>query len=157
VKGDYLTAPRSVDQGSDEPISAGDSFAFEALTLAYRAAGHQGGVAVNPHDDVNVESVGGALCGLHRCDAFRESVRRVAENATNGTDHGTAAAVFMIGGAIRRDLVGTPPSLTDLEDGDLKTHIDFRRDYAAALDDWLGLPSRETPGGTFEPLLLFQG
>ena len=45
----------------------------------------------------------------------------------------------------------------DLEDGDLKTHIDFRRDYAAALDDWLGLPSRETPGGNFEPLLLFQG
>jgi uncharacterized protein (DUF1501 family) len=88
---------------------------------------------------------------------FSEFGRRVAENATHGTDHGTAAPVFIIGGAIRRGLVGTTPSLTDLEDGDLKTHIDFRRDYAAALDDWLGLPSRETPGGTFEPLLLFQG
>ena len=60
---------------------------------------------------------------------------RVAENATHGTDYGTAAPVFIIGGAIRRGLVGTTPSLTDLEDGDLKTHIDFRRDYAAALDD----------------------
>ena len=62
---------------------------------------------------------------------FSEFGRRVAENAT----HGTAAPVFIIGGAIRRGLVGTTPSLTDLEDGDLKTHIDFRRDYAAALDD----------------------
>jgi uncharacterized protein (DUF1501 family) len=60
---------------------------------------------------------------------------RVAENATHGTDNGTAAPVFIIGEAIRRGLVGTTPSLTDLEDGDLKTHIDFRRDYAAALDD----------------------
>jgi uncharacterized protein (DUF1501 family) len=88
---------------------------------------------------------------------FSEFGRRVAENATHGTDHGTAAAVFIIGGTIRRGLVGTTPSLTDLEDGDLKTHIDTLRDYAAVLDDLLGLPSRETPGGTFEPLLLFQG
>jgi uncharacterized protein (DUF1501 family) len=65
---------------------------------------------------------------------FSEFGRRVAENATHGTDHGTAA-VFIIGGVIRRGLVGTTPSLTALEDGDLKTHIDFRRGYAAALDD----------------------
>ena len=58
---------------------------------------------------------------------FREFGRRVAENATHGTDHSTAAPGFIIGGAIRRGLVGTTPSLTDLEDGDLKTHIDFRR------------------------------
>ena len=66
---------------------------------------------------------------------FNEFGRRVAEIATHGADHGTAAPVFIIGGAIRRGLVGTTPSLTDLEDGDLKTHIDIRRDYAAALDD----------------------
>ncbi len=56
---------------------------------------------------------------------FSEFGRRVAENATHGTDHGTAAPVFIIGGAIRRGLVGTTPSLIDLEDGDLKAHIDF--------------------------------
>jgi uncharacterized protein (DUF1501 family) len=88
---------------------------------------------------------------------FSEFGRRVAENATHGTDHGTAAPVFVIGGAIRSGLIGTTPSLTDLEDGDLKTHIDFRRVYAAALEHWLGLPSQEALGGAFEPLPLFQG
>ena len=72
---------------------------------------------------------------------FGEFGRRIAENATHGTDHGAAVPVFNIGGAIRRGLVGTNPSLTNLDDGDLKTHIDFRRVYAA-LDDWLGLPWR---------------
>jgi uncharacterized protein (DUF1501 family) len=88
---------------------------------------------------------------------FSEFGGRVAEHATHAMNHGTAAPVFIIGGAIRRGPVGTTPSLIDLEDGDLKTHIEFRRVHAAALDDWLGLPSRETPGGTFDPPLLFQG
>jgi uncharacterized protein (DUF1501 family) len=87
---------------------------------------------------------------------FSEFGRRVAENATHGTDHGTAAPVFIIGGAIRGGVVGTTPSLTDLEDGDLKAPIDFRRVDAAALDDWLGLPSREALGGTFEPTPLLE-
>ncbi len=88
---------------------------------------------------------------------FSEFGRRVAENATHGTDHGTAAPVFLIGNAIHGGLVGTTPSLTDLEDGDLKTQFDFRRVYATVLEHWLGLPSREALGGTFEPLRLFQG
>jgi uncharacterized protein (DUF1501 family) len=88
---------------------------------------------------------------------FSEFGRWVAENATHGTGHGTAAPVSIIGGASRGGLVGATPGLTDLEDGDLKTPIDFRRVHVAALEYWLGLPSRETPGGTFEPLLLFQG
>jgi uncharacterized protein (DUF1501 family) len=87
---------------------------------------------------------------------FSEFGRRVCENATHGTDHGTAAPVFLIGGAIRGGLFGTTPSLTDLDDGDLKTHVDFRRVYAAAIEHWLGLPSREALGGTFEPLPLFE-
>jgi hypothetical protein len=73
---------------------------------------------------------------------FGKSGRRVAENATHGTDHGTAAPVFVIGGSIRGGPAGTTPGLTDLEDADLKTHIDFRRVHAAAPDDRLGLPSR---------------
>jgi uncharacterized protein (DUF1501 family) len=88
---------------------------------------------------------------------FSEFGRRVIENATHGTDHGTAAPVFLIGGAVRGGLVGTTPSLTDLEDGDLKTHVDFRRVYAAALENWLGLSSQEALGESFKPLLLFQG
>jgi uncharacterized protein (DUF1501 family) len=86
---------------------------------------------------------------------FSEFGRRVAENASHGTDHGTAAPVFLIGGAIRGGLAGTTPSLTDLENGDLKTHVDFRRVYAAILEHWLWLPSQEPLGGGFEPLALF--
>ncbi len=86
---------------------------------------------------------------------FSEFGRRVAENASHGTDHGTAAPVFLIGGAIRGGLAGTTPSLTDLEDGDLKMNVDFRSVYAAILEHWLGLPSRGPLGGAFEPLVLF--
>src|SRR5262249_11832713 len=52
---------------------------------------------------------------------FSEFGRDIAENATHRTDDGTAAPVFIIGGAIRGGRVGTTPSLTDLEDGDLKS------------------------------------
>jgi uncharacterized protein (DUF1501 family) len=100
---------------------------------------------------------GSGLAGRAAVLVFSEFGRRVAENATHGTDHGTSAPVFLIGGTVRGGLVGMTPSLTDLEDGDLKTHIDFRRVYAAALAHWLGLPSHEALGGAFEPLLLFQG
>jgi uncharacterized protein (DUF1501 family) len=88
---------------------------------------------------------------------FSEFGRCAAENATHGTDHGTAAPVSIIGGAIRGGLVGATPRLTDLEDGDLQTHIDFRRVLAAALGDSLRLSSREALGGAFGPLLLFHG
>jgi uncharacterized protein (DUF1501 family) len=87
---------------------------------------------------------------------FSEFGRRVAENASHGTDHGTAAPVFIAGTAVRAGLVGTTPSLTDLEEGDLKTHLDFRRVYATVLKKWLALPSEDALGGAFEPLALFR-
>ncbi|HZW33874.1 MAG TPA: DUF1501 domain-containing protein [Isosphaeraceae bacterium] len=83
---------------------------------------------------------------------FSEFGRRVQENGTMGTDHGTAAPVFLAGPAVRPGLHGTYPSLTDLQDGDLKMSVDFRRVYAAILETWLGLPSRAALGGVFEPL-----
>ena len=54
-------------------------------------------------------------------------------------------------------LVGTTPSLTDLQDGDLKVGLDFRRVYASVLEDWLGLPSETALAGKFERLPLFRG
>jgi uncharacterized protein (DUF1501 family) len=86
--------------------------------------------------------------------AFSEFGRRVAENGSAGTDHGTAGPVFLAGSSIKPGLVGNMPSLADLDDGDLKTSIDFRRIYATLLDRWLGLSARETLGGEFEPLSL---
>jgi uncharacterized protein (DUF1501 family) len=87
---------------------------------------------------------------------FSEFGRRVAENNGRGTDHGTAAPVFVAGGKIRGGLVGRTPSLLDLADGDLKTHVDFRQVYATLLEDWLHVPSRDVLGGEFDQLSIFQ-
>jgi uncharacterized protein (DUF1501 family) len=87
---------------------------------------------------------------------FSEFGRRVQENGSQGTDHGTAGPVFLAGPSVKGGLTGTMPSLLDLQDGDLKMTVDFRRVYAAVLQDWLGLPARTALGGAFEPLPLFR-
>jgi len=87
---------------------------------------------------------------------FSEFGRRVAENGSNGTDHGTAGPVLLAGPCVRPGLHGLYPSLLDLADGDLKMTVDFRRVYAGVLEGWLGLPSKEALSGTFAPLPVFQ-
>jgi uncharacterized protein (DUF1501 family) len=87
---------------------------------------------------------------------FSEFGRRVRENGSRGTDHGTAGPVFLAGSRARAGLVGWAPSLLDLENGDLRMGIDFRRVYATVLEDWLGLPSNKVLGGRFEQLPLFR-
>jgi uncharacterized protein (DUF1501 family) len=84
--------------------------------------------------------------------AFSEFGRRVAENASAGTDHGTAAPVFLLGRAVRPGLHGTNPDLKNLRDGDPIPSLDFRRVYAAVWEGWLGGSSQAGLGGTFEPL-----
>ena len=74
---------------------------------------------------------------------FSEFGRRVAENASQGTDHGAAAPAFLSGPKLERSLIGSQPSLSDLDDGDLKHHTDFRRLYATLIEDWLGSPSKQ--------------
>jgi uncharacterized protein (DUF1501 family) len=86
---------------------------------------------------------------------FSEFGRRVAENASGGTDHGAAAPVFVVGPVARAGLVGEHPGLDALDDGDLRHHTDFRRVYAALLERWLGLPAAPVVGPGFEPLDLF--
>jgi uncharacterized protein (DUF1501 family) len=88
--------------------------------------------------------------------AFSEFGRRVQENGSSGTDHGTAGPVFLTGPGIKGGLVGTTPSLLDLDDGDLKVGLDFRRVYASVLEDWLGLSAATALGGSFERLPLFR-
>lgn len=83
---------------------------------------------------------------------FSEFGRRVAENASSGTDHGAAAPVFIVGPVAHAGLVGEHPSLDALDDGDLRHHTDFRRVYATLLQTWLGLPSAPIVGPGFEPL-----
>jgi len=86
--------------------------------------------------------------------SFSEFGRRVAENASAGTDHGAAAPLFLVGGKVKPGLYGAYPSLTDLHDGDLKFNTDFRSVYATALENWLGAPSERVLGRKF-PLLPF--
>ena len=85
---------------------------------------------------------------------FSEFGRRVKQNDSNGTDHGAAAPVFVCGTGVRGGTYGTYPSLTDLDDGDLKYTTDFRRVYATLLERWLGADSQAVLGGTFESLPL---
>lgn len=86
---------------------------------------------------------------------FSEFGRRVKENGSFGTDHGTSGPVILAGSALKPGFVGETPSLTDLENGDLKTHIDFRSLYASVLEQWLKLPSDDSLGGSFDHLELF--
>jgi uncharacterized protein (DUF1501 family) len=84
--------------------------------------------------------------------AFSEFGRRVAENASQGTDHGAAAPMFVAGSHVRAGLIGNHPRLDDLDDGDPKFHTDFRRIYAEILTRWFQQPADEILGGRYEPI-----
>ena len=88
---------------------------------------------------------------------FSEFGRRLTENASGGTDHGTAAPVLLLGGGVRPGLHGPCPNLADLADGDPKHAIDFRRVYAALLQAWLGVPADKVLGEKFDPLEVVRG
>lgn len=83
---------------------------------------------------------------------FSEFGRRVKENGSLGTDHGAAASLFAITPAGKGGRYGQMPSLTDLDDGDLKFTTDFRRVYATLLEGWLGVPAEAVLGGKYEAL-----
>jgi uncharacterized protein (DUF1501 family) len=83
---------------------------------------------------------------------YSEFGRRVEENASHGTDHGTAAPHVMIGGQVKGGLYGTYPSLTDLEDGDLKYTVDYRSLYATVIERWWGLSATMLVQGRYPAL-----
>jgi uncharacterized protein (DUF1501 family) len=87
---------------------------------------------------------------------FSEFGRRVEENASQGTDHGTAGPVILAGPGVKAGLFGATPSLVDLEGGDLKMSVDFRAVYATLLEQWLGVASSDAVGGRFEALALLR-
>jgi len=70
--------------------------------------------------------------------AYSEFGRRVRANASQGTDHGTAGPVFVAGRPVKGGFYGDEPSLTDLDDGDLKATTDFRDIYVDLLTHTLG-------------------
>jgi uncharacterized protein (DUF1501 family) len=84
--------------------------------------------------------------------SFSEFGRPLIENASLGTDHGTVGPVFIAGANVKSGLYGTTPSLTDLDNGDLKMSLDFRQVYATLLNRWLNVSTEPVLGGSFEPI-----
>ncbi|MDF1870554.1 MAG: DUF1501 domain-containing protein [Phycisphaerales bacterium] len=83
---------------------------------------------------------------------FSEFGRRVSQNGSGGTDHGTAAPMFLFGPMVKPGLHSRYPSLTDLDAGDLKYTADFRQVYAEILDEWLSAKSSDVLGRAYQPL-----
>jgi uncharacterized protein (DUF1501 family) len=81
---------------------------------------------------------------------WSEFGRRAAENAQMGTDHGSAAPMFIVGKAIKPGFHGEAPSLSNLDDGNLRFTTDFRSVYATLLEGWLEAPSDGILGGRFD-------
>jgi len=87
---------------------------------------------------------------------FSEFGRRVNENGSLGTDHGTAEPMFLIGGRVSGGLYGDYPSLSDLDsNGDLIHTVDFRQVYASVLQDWLGTDPTQVLSSQFQKLNMF--
>lgn len=87
---------------------------------------------------------------------FSEFGRRAKENGSKGTDHGSAAPMFLVGGKVKGGVVGAHPRLDRLEMGNLVHHTDFRQVYAAVLDKWLGVSSKEVLGSDFKAVEVFK-
>ena len=78
---------------------------------------------------------------------FSEFGRRVSQNGSNGTDHGTANNMFFISGGLKeKGILNAMPDLSDLNEGDLKHKIDFKNVYATVLNKWLGTDDKTILG-----------
>lgn len=83
---------------------------------------------------------------------FSEFGRRPNENQSRGTDHGTAAPLFVMGSNLKGTLFGTAPSLELEKNQDLTFSTDFRQVYSTLLDRWLECDAKAVLGKTFAPL-----
>jgi len=87
---------------------------------------------------------------------WSEFGRRVAENGSRGTDHGTAAPMFVLGTPVKGGLYGETPDLRSLDNGNLKFTTDFRSVYATVLQGYLNAPAHDLLGGDFGTLPLLK-
>jgi uncharacterized protein (DUF1501 family) len=104
-----------------------------------------------------VQAFQGELAKMGKADkvvtlVFSEFGRRAAENASQGTDHGQAAPMFLIGSKIKGGIYGPIPDLANLSTGDVAFTQDFRGVYATALDSWMGGDSEVVLGHKFDHL-----
>ena len=102
------------------------------------------------------------LADLQRSEAGRETIvlvysefgRRLAENASRGTDHGKAGPMFVLGAGVRGGLFGRAPALDELDDGDPVFTTDFRSVYATVIERWFGASAKSVLGEDFATLEL---
>lgn len=79
---------------------------------------------------------------------FSEFGRRVSQNASGGTDHGTANNMFLVSGGLKqKGMINGLPDLSDLNEGDLKHKVDFKDVYATVLNKWLGANDQQILNG----------
>ena len=84
---------------------------------------------------------------------FSEFGRRVQQNASGGTDHGTANNMFLVSGGLKqKGVVNELPDLADLDEGDLKYKVDFKDVYATILSKWLGADDKAILGKKYQQL-----
>jgi uncharacterized protein (DUF1501 family) len=83
---------------------------------------------------------------------FSEFGRRLKENGSGGTDHGTAAPVFILGSQVKGGLYGAYPSLVSLSGNDLKYEVDFRAVYYTLIEEWLRGDAKAVLGRSYENL-----
>lgn len=100
--------------------------------------------------DLEAAGLSDRVCVL----GFSEFGRRVEENGSEGTDHGTSGPVFLFGDQTRSGLIGKAPNLLELVKGDLQMSVDFRSVFQEVTTDWLGVKG-DAIGGTRERLGLF--
>lgn len=144
-----------------ELVAGGAGVAAIRLTLnGFDTHQNQPGIHANLLKQL-AEGLAALKAGLTEANAWERALvlsyaefgRRPKENQSGGTDHGTAAAHFALGGRVRGGLYGAPPRLDRLDvNGNLEHAIDFRSLYATALERWWGLDSRDVLGERFAPL-----
>lgn len=100
------------------------------------------------YDDLQAQGNDGRVLTM----MFSEFGRRVGQNASNGTDHGTAAPTFLFGPMVDAGLHSRYPSLTDLDRGDLKHTVDFRSVYTDVLEHWLGADAKKVLDKSYRPV-----
>lgn len=93
-------------------------------------------------DDLDAAGLSKRVCVM----GFSEFGRRIAENGSAGTDHGTAGPVFVAGDQLNAGIFGSTSSLLEPVDGDLKMSVDFRSVYRELTSDWLGVDDQSTSG-----------
>jgi uncharacterized protein (DUF1501 family) len=100
------------------------------------------------YDDMAISGFGNKVVAM----IWSEFGRRIADNDSSGTDHGTANNIIVLGGAVKGGVYGQDPDLTNLTQGNLRWYVDFRSVYTELISKWLGGDPVAVLNGTFPTL-----